>query len=48
MGGCSDGSECRTLRMYFPRAVIDGVDIDAELIARNQEANFWLFRLFAP
>jgi len=37
--GCSDGSELHSLRMYFPDAIIHGVDIDAELIARNTMNN---------
>lgn len=37
--GCSDGSELRSLRMYFPDAIIHGVDIDSELIARNTMNN---------
>jgi len=33
--GCSDGSECHSLRTYFPDAIIHGVDIAADLIAEN-------------
>jgi hypothetical protein len=37
--GCSDGSELRTLREYFPGATLHGVDIDAALIAQNNANN---------
>ena len=38
--GCSYGHEVRTLRnIYFPSAFIVGVDIDEEIIKKNQNEN---------
>lgn len=37
--GCSDGSDVHALRNYFPTALIDGVDVNKEQIARNVETN---------
>lgn len=38
--GCSSGHEVRTLRdIYFPSAFIVGVDIDEEIIKKNQNEN---------
>ncbi len=38
--GCSTGAECRTLAsLYFPDAQIVGVDIDAEIVSKNNAEN---------
>jgi len=37
--GCSDGSECRSMRTYLAEADVDGVDIWSKLIEENKAHN---------
>lgn len=37
--GCSIGQEVRSLRKYFPNSIIHGIDVDEEIIDKNEKEN---------